>query len=281
MIKVLVLEKKGGVTESDEHQQTLSGKFGKKTAYKYVGATMIQLELNVNGVCITENDKFAQAFCLSMVHTGVNKCISNSTILENYQAGINAMEVYHQFVTRTATPGLEDVTLQPPVEIAVNRKNIHLMEKTILDAYIAKEGSLYNDMRKSEFGGIVHDGIATFSNEFNGVYIRGVNINDDKPFVVPYSLQKMPAGVNAYTLIEALVKTFAKFMNVKGSAFETIKNYIKPDDNIDFSVSLPPTYFNLGKVLNVDDDSKIINIKIMNSPIGNCGGGVAVDQKDV
>ena len=88
--KVLVLEKKGGVTESDKHQQTLTGKFGKKTAYKYVGATMIH-KLNVNGVCITENDKFAKAFCLSMVHTGVNKCISNSTILENYQAGINAM----------------------------------------------------------------------------------------------------------------------------------------------------------------------------------------------
>ena len=91
----------------------------------------------------------------------------------------------------------------------------------------------------------------------------------------------MLAGVNAYTLIEALFKTFAKFMNIKGSAFETIKNYIKPDDDIDFSVSLPSTYFKLGKVLNVDDASKIINIEIMNSPIGNCSDGVAVNQKAV
>ena len=64
------------------------------------------------------------------------------------------------------------------------------MENTILDAYIAKEGSLYNDMRKSEFWRIMHDGMAKFSNEFNGVYLRCVNINDDNPFVVPYSLQK-------------------------------------------------------------------------------------------
>ena len=126
--KVLVLEKKGGVSESDKHQQTRTGK---KPAYKYVGANMIH-KLNINGVCITENDKFATAFCLSMVHTGVNKCISNSTILENYQAGINAMKVYHKFVTTTATPGFEDVTLQLPVEIAVNKNNIHLMEKNIL-----------------------------------------------------------------------------------------------------------------------------------------------------
>ena len=88
----------------------------------------------------------------------------------------------------------------------------------------------------------------------------------------------MPAGVNGYNLIEAIFKTFVKFMNVKGSAFETIKNYIKPDDNVDVSVSLPPTYFKSGKVLNVDDASKIINIEIMNSHIGNCGDGVAVNR---
>ena len=134
-----------------------------------------------------------------MVHTGINKCISSSTILENYQAGINAMKVYHKFVTTTATPGFDDVTLQPPVEIAVNKKNIHLTEKTILDAYIAKEYCLYNNMRKSEFWGIMHDGIAKFSNEFSGYTFRGVNINDDTPFIGPFSLQKMPAGINAYT----------------------------------------------------------------------------------
>ena len=36
-------------------------------------------------------DKFAKGFCFSMVHVGINKCISNATITENYQKAIEGI----------------------------------------------------------------------------------------------------------------------------------------------------------------------------------------------
>ena len=37
------------------------------------------------------HDKFAKGFCFSMVHVGINKCISNATITENYQKAIEGI----------------------------------------------------------------------------------------------------------------------------------------------------------------------------------------------
>ena len=94
--KVLVVEKPKNV-ESNVNQTVLIGKFGKKIAYKYVGASMSH-KLNVTAPCKDDTDKFGKAFCLSTVHIRVNKCLSNYAILDNYQTAINAMGAYHNFI---------------------------------------------------------------------------------------------------------------------------------------------------------------------------------------
>ena len=116
-------------------------------------------KLNVKEACKDDTDRFGTAFCLSMVHTGVNKCLLNYAILENYETAFNAVGSYHQFITTSNLPGFEDVELKPPVEISVNKNNISVMEKAILDVYVQKEDSPYNILKKSPFWGIMHDGI--------------------------------------------------------------------------------------------------------------------------
>ena len=73
------------------------------------------------------------------------------------------------------------------------------MEKAILDVYKENTNSPYDKIQKSPYWGIMHDGIAKFSKEFNGVYMRGIN-DDFEPFNVPYCLSRMEGGVNGFDL---------------------------------------------------------------------------------
>ena len=229
--------------------------------------------LGITDSCKDDNDRFGKGFCLSIVHTGVNKCLSNNAVIETYDTAINGMKEYHKFVKTTSTQ-LNSVTLAPPVEISLNKNNIEYAEKAILEAYKIQDGSIYDEMRKSIFWGLMHDGISKFTKEYNGVYLRGVNESFD-PFVAPYCLQKMNGGVNAYDLVEALIKTIANFMNVKHNAFDEIRQYV-----VTQPIASTPTYFKLGKIIEVIPESKEIHIEIAdNIPVGNCGDGVAVNEK--
>ena len=68
----------------------------------------------------------------------------------------------------------------------------------------------------------------------------------------------------------------AGFLKVKNSAYETIKSYLLEEDEF----LTPPDYFKLGSVKDVNHESKTIKISVHNSmPIGNCGDGVAVNNK--
>ena len=172
------------------NQRVLTGKYAKKAKYQYVGSMMNQ-KLKIRDPCKDDGDKFGKAFCLSIIHTGLNKCLSNEAILENYGTAMRGMKDYHKFVNTTATSSLSNVTVAPPVEVAVNKNNTDLMGKSILTAYRSDDDSLYKQIEKFKFWGLMHDGISKFSHEFNGVYLGGVDDNF-APFNVPFSLKIFP-----------------------------------------------------------------------------------------
>ena len=95
------------------------------------------------------------------------------------------MQAYHQFIVTAAQSGVSSTQLSAPPQIALNNHNISQVERAILDAYrYHTPGSLYDQIKKSPFWGIMHDGISKFCDEFNGVYLRGIS-KQNHPFDVP------------------------------------------------------------------------------------------------
>ena len=75
---------------------------------------------SINKLNTSENyDEFAKGFSFSIVHVGVSKCLSNTAALENYEAVLDGMKIYHDFIINSQAPEI-DKTLVPPVEIAFN-----------------------------------------------------------------------------------------------------------------------------------------------------------------
>ena len=97
------------------------------------------------------------------------------------------MQAYHRFIVTAAQSGVSSTQLSAPPQIALNQHNISQVERSILDVYRHHtQGSLYDQIKKSSFRGIIHDGISKFCNELNGVYLRGMN-EQNHPFDVPYA----------------------------------------------------------------------------------------------
>ena len=57
---------------------------------------MMNQKLKIRDPCKDDGDKFGKAFCLSIIHTGLNKCLSNEAILENYGTAMRGMKEYHK-----------------------------------------------------------------------------------------------------------------------------------------------------------------------------------------
>ena len=112
------------------------------------------------------------------------------------------MQAYHQFIVTAAQSGVSSTQLSAPPQIALNKHNISQVKRAILDVYhYHTPGSLYEQIKKSPFGGLMHDGISKFCNEFNGVYLRGID-EQNHPFDVPYCLTKLKGAADSFDLDE-------------------------------------------------------------------------------
>lgn len=82
--KVMSLDKSPPPPNSN--QTTIMGKWSKKHKFNRIETFMTDLSLTSE--CTTPMARFGKGFCLSMVHSGVNKMLSNDAIIENYQTSI-------------------------------------------------------------------------------------------------------------------------------------------------------------------------------------------------
>ena len=61
-----------------------------------------------------------------------------------------------------------------PVEVAMNKNDISILEKSILEGYELEEDSFYQKINSSLWS-FMHSGVSKFSTNFSGVFLRGIN----------------------------------------------------------------------------------------------------------
>ena len=66
-----------------------------------------------------------------LVHQGVNKCISNATIIDYYQSSIDVVKDYHKLLKTSGKK--EFKTLPPPPEERLNTYNINDVYKNFYE----------------------------------------------------------------------------------------------------------------------------------------------------
>ena len=75
--------------------------------------------------CQGETDKIAKGFCFSLVHQGVLKCLSNSSVIDMYETGYKGL----RDICNVWKKGFKDLggkELAPPLQFALTKNNIGL-----------------------------------------------------------------------------------------------------------------------------------------------------------
>ena len=126
------------------------------------------------GKCEGPVEEIGKSYCLSMVHLGVNKCLSNESILENYHTAMHGMKAWQRFCNNhlenepsSSSSNSSSPHLIPPA-VQLNKNNIPQAEKAI-QGYKSDPNSIYSVLNKSSFWGFMHDGISKFTKEYNGI----------------------------------------------------------------------------------------------------------------
>ena len=76
---------------------TLTLKYAKKMQFKAITTYMPGKKIPVTGECKNPTEAFNENYCLSYIHHGVNKCISNEAILEGYAHAVHGMKAWQKF----------------------------------------------------------------------------------------------------------------------------------------------------------------------------------------
>ena len=128
---------------------------------------------------------YGKGVALSVVHTGVNKMVSNYTILENYDTCIKSLRFYKDYAETKSNCALPQI-----IEVSISKDNISRAQEAILEGYKQSPNSIYQQHKKSPFWSITHDGVSKFGTENNGVVLRGVT-HELEPLHIPYGLRKL------------------------------------------------------------------------------------------
>ena len=76
--------------QASSNQTIITGKYAKKLKFRPIGSFM-NSKLKLSEPCKDDMDRFGKGFCISIVHSGVNSCLSNNVILENLQTSLNSL----------------------------------------------------------------------------------------------------------------------------------------------------------------------------------------------
>ena len=91
-----------------------------------------------------------------------------------------------------------------------------------MDSYRYDEPvSVFKTFEQFPFYSLMHDGISKFGVEYNGVYLRGTNSDQETGFV-PYCLSKMKGGVTGLDTAHEIISNVAEIMSCNDSAFATV-----------------------------------------------------------
>ena len=87
--------------------------------------------------------------------------------------------------------------------------------------YKNNQNGLYKNLKRSPVWSLMHDRISKFSTKYNGVYLKGID-GDQNPFDVPFCLTKLKGGVNAYDTADAIKQSFIDVIDLKKDAYTEI-----------------------------------------------------------
>ena len=240
-------------------QAILTSKYNKKTQFCFVDQTF-QKKLAVQSKCESSPQKVAKGFCLSVVHSGVNKYLSESTIIAMYNTAYRGICNHHlvQEESYKELFGLpKEKTIMAPQQSCLDKNNIIKYEKAILKAYKKNPDSKYSIIKKAPYWSIMHDGIQKFSIEYKGMLLQTINPEIYNLVLVPFRLMKMHGSVNAYDNIESLMNAFGELLDIKNSACQMICNIDGFENVIRGEI---PVYFKLGVTTEINKNRKEIHI---------------------
>ena len=133
---VVTKETSSTSSSSTAEQAILTSKYNKKTKFRFVDQTF-QKKLAVQSKCESSLQEVAKGFCLSVVHSGVNKCLSESAIIEMYNTAYRGIYNHHlvQEESYKELYGLpKEKTIMAPQQCCLDKNNITKYE-AILKAY--------------------------------------------------------------------------------------------------------------------------------------------------
>ena len=91
--------------------------------------------LNINSQPTSGLEKWALGNMYKMVHQGANKCISNVTVLENYDTSTSMVREYHNVLKTSTelskTPEMKNI--HPPPHVRLNNHNIVDVQKVLFE----------------------------------------------------------------------------------------------------------------------------------------------------
>ena len=73
--------------QASSNQATITGMYARKLKFRPIGSFM-NSKLKWSESCKDDMDCFGKGFCISIVHSSVNSCLSNNAILEKYQTSL-------------------------------------------------------------------------------------------------------------------------------------------------------------------------------------------------
>ena len=113
--------------ENLPNQTHLIGKFHRTTSYRSIQSTM-NLKLKASDKCDTPIQKVAKGFCFSVVHTGVNKRLSEASVIEQYNVSyrgiVDHYHVQQEDVEQRYGEANNNIKILSPQECCLDRNNI-------------------------------------------------------------------------------------------------------------------------------------------------------------
>ena len=84
--------------------------------------------------CMDKTEKIAKVFFFSIIHQGAINCLSNASVIVMYETAYHGILDHHS-VMKASMKEFSDKTLGPSPQCILNKSNVHLYEKAIVEAY--------------------------------------------------------------------------------------------------------------------------------------------------